>query len=171
MNWDAIGAIGEIVGASAVFVTLIYLAIQIRQNTRSNEASAVDAAMSGYAQINQVLTDPLVASVYRRGNIDPSSLSDDELVQFLAIGRMLVNSWWKILNLYRQGAYPHDQWVIITTEADQLLKSKGGQAIKESMPGNKPLWDEIAEYSTRSDAIRMGFETHDAEGTQTDGKA
>ncbi len=30
MNWDAIGALGEILGASAVFASLIYLAIQIR---------------------------------------------------------------------------------------------------------------------------------------------
>jgi hypothetical protein len=161
MNWDAIGAIGEIVGALAVFLTLFYLAIQIRQNTKSNEASAIDAAMSGYAQINQVLTDPLLASIYRRGNIDPTSLSDDELVQFLAIGRMLVNSWWKMFNLYQQGAYPHNQWVIITTEADQILKSKGGQAIKESLPANKPLWDAIAKYSTGSDAISFGFELND----------
>ena len=31
MNWDAIGAVGEIVGAFAVVVSLIYLALQIRQ--------------------------------------------------------------------------------------------------------------------------------------------
>lgn len=30
MNWAAIGAIGELVGAAAVLVTLIYFAIQIR---------------------------------------------------------------------------------------------------------------------------------------------
>jgi hypothetical protein len=35
MNWDAIGAIGEIVGAAAVVLTLAYLAIQIRQAKRS----------------------------------------------------------------------------------------------------------------------------------------
>ena len=35
MNWHAIGAIGEIVGATAVVVTLIYLSIQMRQNTAS----------------------------------------------------------------------------------------------------------------------------------------
>jgi len=35
MNWEALGAIGEIVGAVAVVVTLVYLAVQIRQNTRS----------------------------------------------------------------------------------------------------------------------------------------
>jgi len=30
MNWDAIGAAGELVGAVAVLITVIYLAIQIR---------------------------------------------------------------------------------------------------------------------------------------------
>lgn len=40
MNWDAIGAIGELVGGIAVIGTLIYLASQIRQNTKIN-ASAI----------------------------------------------------------------------------------------------------------------------------------
>ena len=31
MNWDAIGAVGEVFGAAAVLVTPIYLARQIRQ--------------------------------------------------------------------------------------------------------------------------------------------
>jgi hypothetical protein len=30
MNWEALGAIGEIVGAIAVVVTIGYLAVQIR---------------------------------------------------------------------------------------------------------------------------------------------
>jgi len=152
-----LGNYGEFVGAIAVVVTLAYLAVQIRQNTKASQANAVDAAMTGYAQINQVLTDPITASVYRRGNLDPSSLSDDELVQFLAVGRMLVNSWWKIFNLYKQGGYPHEQWVIITTEAEQMLKSNGGQVIKASLPANKPLWDAIENGSTGSDAINLGF--------------
>ena len=44
MNWDAVEAIGEIVGALAVFLTLIYLALQIRQNTKAVQASAADAS-------------------------------------------------------------------------------------------------------------------------------
>jgi hypothetical protein len=40
MNWAAIGAIGEIVGAVAVVVTLAYLAIQVRQNTRMMQREA-----------------------------------------------------------------------------------------------------------------------------------
>jgi len=31
MNWDAIGAVGRMLGSVAVFITLGYLATQIRQ--------------------------------------------------------------------------------------------------------------------------------------------
>lgn len=39
MNWEAFGAIGEVVGALGVILTLGFLAIQIRQNTREISAS------------------------------------------------------------------------------------------------------------------------------------
>ena len=41
MNWDAIGALGEILGASAVFASLIYLAIQIRAQNRESRLGAM----------------------------------------------------------------------------------------------------------------------------------
>ena len=34
MNWDALGAIGELIGSLAVFLTLIYLAVQTRQTSK-----------------------------------------------------------------------------------------------------------------------------------------
>jgi len=37
MNWDALGAIGEIIGAAAVLVTLFYLAAQIKMQNRELE--------------------------------------------------------------------------------------------------------------------------------------
>jgi len=47
MNWDAIGAIAELLGAIGVIASLVYLATQIRhsreqmgQNTRATRASA-----------------------------------------------------------------------------------------------------------------------------------
>ena len=39
MNWEAFGAIGEVVGAAAVVVTLLFLSFQLRQNTRSLDDS------------------------------------------------------------------------------------------------------------------------------------
>ena len=41
MNWEAIGAVGEVGGAIGVIVTLGYLAVQIRQNSRMMRASAL----------------------------------------------------------------------------------------------------------------------------------
>ena len=45
MNWEAISAIGEILGAAGVIITLAYLAAQIRQNTKvSRGATRQDLA-------------------------------------------------------------------------------------------------------------------------------
>ena len=37
MNWDALGAIAELLGAIAVFLTLAYLTVQVRQNSKALE--------------------------------------------------------------------------------------------------------------------------------------
>ena len=39
MNWTAIGAIGELIGALAVVITLIFLAVQLRHGSRSLDES------------------------------------------------------------------------------------------------------------------------------------
>ncbi len=43
MNWDAIGAIGEVLGALGVIATLIYLTTQLRLNTNAMRASSLDS--------------------------------------------------------------------------------------------------------------------------------
>ena len=43
MNWDAIGAIGEIAGAVVVAITLFYLVIQIRQNNKALQLNTANA--------------------------------------------------------------------------------------------------------------------------------
>ena len=53
MNWEAIGAIGEIIGAIAVLATLLYLAQQIRQSNRFAIASNEIAIRNGFATLNE----------------------------------------------------------------------------------------------------------------------
>jgi hypothetical protein len=38
MNWEAIDAVGEILGAGAVFASLMYLTVHIRNSTRQLQA-------------------------------------------------------------------------------------------------------------------------------------
>jgi hypothetical protein len=47
LDWEAVGAIGEIVGAVGVLATLIYLAAQIRDNTRSLQAASLQSVLDG----------------------------------------------------------------------------------------------------------------------------
>ena len=39
MTWEAIGAIGEVVGALVVAATLAFLAVQVRQNSKAINAT------------------------------------------------------------------------------------------------------------------------------------
>ena len=45
MNWDAIAAIAEALGAVGVVATVVYVAFQIRQNSRSIEGATEQALM------------------------------------------------------------------------------------------------------------------------------
>ena len=49
MNWDAIGAIGELVAAMAVIFSLVYVGMEIAQNNRNQRI----AAMQSHYETNQ----------------------------------------------------------------------------------------------------------------------
>ena len=66
MNWEAISAISELVGVTAVMITFIYLAVQIRQNTAA-------VATSTHGRIN----------AYARSYLAAASLSASSRTQFL----------------------------------------------------------------------------------------
>ena len=55
MNWEAIGAIGEMVSAIGVIATLGYLAVQIKQNTRAIRGATLNARENEYSQFVQGL--------------------------------------------------------------------------------------------------------------------
>ena len=83
MNWDAIGAIGEILGALGVVITLAYLSIQIRQNTKLLGDNAKRATQASIHQQNVVsYQDEGIAELLARGGSDRSSLEPSERVRF-----------------------------------------------------------------------------------------
>jgi len=83
LNWDAIGAIGELAGALGVIVTLAYLARQMRVNTMAlqNETTrdGMQAVIDSYST---VIADEKVASIYLRGLANFNALSEVEQIRF-----------------------------------------------------------------------------------------
>ena len=138
MNWDAIGAVGELLGASAVLVTLIYLAVQIRQNTSAVATATYESTMTGFNDINIVVAgNPALASVLDRGCQNPDSLNSEEIVQFNFLLRCYTNQWWKLFKLYERGSLPASEWSIFAKEAAQFLEQ----------PGCKPFCDQNALFA------------------------
>ena len=90
MNWEAVSTIAEVIGAVAVVVSLVYLAVQIRQNTRQVEEqgraqrfSALGVLFDNWRTFRgNISADPAVAGIWRRGNEDPAQLDKDERVVF-----------------------------------------------------------------------------------------
>ncbi len=78
MNWDAIGAVGEVVGAVGVILTLGYLAVQIRQNTAMMTAQTVQASIDATQRVLLFRAEHAdVRSVLRKARAD-EELNRDE---------------------------------------------------------------------------------------------
>lgn len=68
MNWDAIGAMGEVLGAVAVVATLLYVSRQLREQARALTTGVRDSAFQQLATWNyQVMADPHLSHLFQRG--------------------------------------------------------------------------------------------------------
>jgi hypothetical protein len=64
---EALGNVGDFIGGIAVVVTLIYLAVQVRQNTNALRTASRQAIASGYRETNRLKLDPKVGAAWSRG--------------------------------------------------------------------------------------------------------
>lgn len=86
MSWDALAALAELLGALGVIVTLAYLAVQIRQNTKLLTASLADSGRDAANEVTRILaSNPDAARVFWAGIADRSSLAERDRQQFDAV--------------------------------------------------------------------------------------
>jgi len=68
MNWDAVIALTEIAGVIAVIASIIYVGVQIKQNTAIARATIVHETSVFYSRFYEVLAaDADLTDIYRRG--------------------------------------------------------------------------------------------------------
>lgn len=85
MNWNAIIAVAEIIGVIAIIASLIYVAIQIRQNTSIARAGMVHDTSVAWGNYHQMLaTDAELSGMYIRG-VSGESLNPVEVLRFQSI--------------------------------------------------------------------------------------
>jgi hypothetical protein len=101
MNWDALGAIGEIIGAIAVVITLIYLAIQLRQNNRQisentkvARLAARDTTQQAFSRYRHLIANsPDLAELYLRGCADYGALPVADRLRFASLLLEFLLAW------------------------------------------------------------------------------
>ncbi len=83
MTLQDIGAIGEAIGGIAVIFTLLYLSMQIRQNTKAIRSNSFHGVTDSFNAINSLIAhDESLARIIRVGMKNLEDLNEDERVRF-----------------------------------------------------------------------------------------
>ena len=128
MNWEAISAIGEVVGATAVFISLLYLALQIRNSRRSDQiVAAAGTASAVHDWIGQIVRDETLYDLYRRGLTDYESLSRSEKGRYSLLLFQLFRSGETGWVQLQMGVLDAGYWTGIEATLNYVFRTTGGK--------------------------------------------
>ena len=126
-KWEAIGAVGEVVGGAAVFISLLYLAVQIRSSRRSDQVvAAAEAASVVDEWIGQIVRDEKLYGLYRRRLSDYESLTREEKGRFFLLVVQFIRSIEAIWFQLQLGAIEPGYWSSMEKTTRGFVGSIGG---------------------------------------------
>lgn len=133
---ENLGNIGDFLGGIGVVITLIYLAVQIRQNTRqlrSDSAAAQTRSLEGTNTdiskwIGGIVEHRDVAELWAKGLADIDSLDATDRLRFDYLGMQLLQAWQAV---YRRTTHADDPelWNVTLTFVRLYFKSPGFRAL------------------------------------------
>jgi hypothetical protein len=110
VNWDAVGAIGEIVGAAAVVASLVYLAVQIRNQNRESRMSSMHDISAGYRDGLAGMAERDLADLFAKAIDDYESLTRPEMLRLIAAASSQYRIWEEAYLLYESGYLEKRIW-------------------------------------------------------------
>ena len=158
MNWEAIGAVGEIVGAAAVVISLVYLAQQTRSNASALRANALWNAEIAFGQINYAHGhDPAMSVLMSRAyapGAKASDFSETELSQLHFVVRGAIQNLQAQWYLWKEGSLPDDVWDRRRYFARSFIE----------LPLIHSIWQSELEQHVIADEFRAAVESETAQG-------
>jgi hypothetical protein len=103
-RWSAWVAIAEIISASAVVISLIYVGLEIRQSTLESEAD-IQAELLSYTTQRRylVIESSDLSSLLAKGYADPDGLAPDERLRFQSYIELFYVAWERAYMTYDVG--------------------------------------------------------------------
>ncbi len=126
MNWDAIGAIAELLGAIGVIGSLVYLARQIRDGQRALRAGTYQQFIQHHSEVLRwAMDDPAREQAVRLGMNDFTRLSEEDAFRFNfwmnGVGQVFDNAYYQ----YRVGMLDAEMWQKHYGDVRGLFQSPG----------------------------------------------
>lgn len=107
MGLQDLGNIGEFVAALATVATLVYLAIQIRQNTTTVRANSHHAGSTAWSDlVTRLAADATLSEIYYSGRFAPDSLSRQDARRFDMLVDAMLAQIENFYIQYRNGQLP-----------------------------------------------------------------
>ena len=117
MNWEAIGAVGEVLGALAVISTLLYVAVQIRQTNDISRFNTTKEIMAKFDDLNgRIVGDSSLRHVLMKTD----ALSEGEQEQVYTFANMFFNTWQMCQSAYDNGLV--DEGFYAASKKDVLVE-------------------------------------------------
>lgn len=126
MTLEALGNLGEAIGATAVVLSLIYLVIQLKQTTQSVRSATYQSIVATAASCNQTISqNKELARILRLGSLDVENLDEDERVQFSFLCMQFIDIFENLYLQYVHGTLDDDYWIPRSKAFLELFGSPG----------------------------------------------
>ncbi len=110
MNWNAISAIADVIGVIAIVVSLIYVSVQIKQNTKVARAATRQAISESTENLgSDLISNGEIAEIFVK-HLSGKELSPVENLRLQARCYRDMQHWENIHYQYSEGLVSKDQW-------------------------------------------------------------
>jgi hypothetical protein len=131
MNWDAVGAISEILGTLLVLLTLLYLARQVAHGVTSSRSAQNMSLMEAYADFNtSIFTNPDVAALMAKLESNEKAETVAEAVRIRHIAYRYGDIIFAAETAYREGQITNAQFEAYRTDVTVFLDTYPGMKAK-----------------------------------------
>lgn len=171
MNWEAVGATAEAIGVIAIFVSLVYVAAQIRQSTlqfaRSIEATELAAFERNIESGNRIrellILHPDLAELMLKGFASYVKMERQEKFRF---GMLLRNIFSSMQGAYiRQLSVAHDplDFEGSARVMDEILMYRGAREwLEVTTPDWRPAFQEFVDERLAAIEQQLDDKAHEA---------
>ena len=111
MNWEMMAAMGQLAAVFVGIPSLIYLAVQIREQTKERRQAAVHALTEQWGALTESLHDnPEMAAIFLRGTRSFNDLDAVSKLRFSAFFNRLLNIFEGMYFSHAQGILTGSSW-------------------------------------------------------------